>query len=830
MEWDQIFVDEKLDYWQQLEKDSRMEEEKPKTFFLKNDIPFMVSDQGELVCLPRTKDPYVLACLGSRRCHPEGTKIMIDYEPREILSIYKNKKEYIGKSVFSYNFENNKRIKNKILDIVSNGKEECLRITTVRGRVIECTKNHIFLTRTLNGHNKLKPIEKLEAKELKLNTRLPLYSHKPIKETITRMSSERALGFLYGFYLSEGNCYFRTKNNKYKSKDGYVAFVTSFKELADKLKDSIEGLGYKANIKLRLDSPKGKKFLYRIRVNNLSFAREIKSIFNTGSKIKTLNLKYLIDRGLTKDLCYGLIDGLFSCDGTVIDNNKRIRIKYSSISEQLIDDIINLLSMFKIFCYKNSYERKETNWNTLYQLEVPNGHVSLFAKIGLTHNIKMRKITKHKGFKPVSNKREYLKQDIFWDKIKKIEKIGKKETYGLVVSGNHLYTITNGMVSHNTGKSLMLNGLLNRFYFYWNQACIWANDYQTETFEWEEPMENPQFVKMLENIGEKPQGLNGHLIHLIPGNIDYSLGNKRILKIGVTLKKFIERFDLFVGAAGGLDKSEGYFDLMKPELLKCKSPDEMERVIFGFDLGFKNQQSTKTKIWTRFYNALINEGIVDISNKELIAEIKIVDEDGAEQMKLNPLIAIAHYYGVPVIMTQEILTGKYFPGLYTSLIEDLFKSQRYLLTGRQRKPVNIFIDELRIVGGTRLNKEKKEFQRLVETLNQLVAQGGPANLSVFYGTQNPSEVPDVIFDNTKYVICTQLAKEEANHIANLFGLEKADFSKRVATLNKTSMECIAITNEQFSVYDPLNNKKWMMSGEIKGTYLPPLVNTLPPNY
>lgn len=382
--------------------------------------------------------------------------------------------------------------------------------------------------------------------------------------------------------------------------------------------------------------------------------------------------------------------------------------------------------------------------------------------------------------------------------------------------------------SKRTGKTLTLAGLRDRIYLYRNEPCIWANDYSSETLSSTEPMENPHFVKMLKHIGEVPTGLDGNMVYLFPGNIHLNLSKKyNGLSIGVTLKKFIERFELFVGA-GQLTGSEKYFDVMKPELLKCKSTKDMESVIMNFPLPFKSKEATRFKIWTFFYNALVNEKIVDISNKELVSEIEVLDEDNISQGTFNPILACAYYGFIPVIMTQEILTKKYFPGMYTSLLEELFMSQRYSLDDSNRRLVNIFFDELRIISRKELLKEKKEYQRVVEMINQLVAQGGPARIALYYATQNPSEIPDVVFNNTKYVICTALAKEEANCVANLFGLDKADFAKRISGLSKNSMECIAVTNEEFVIYDSLNNKKYSMTGEVKGRFLPPLSNTVPP--
>lgn len=383
-----------------------------------------------------------------------------------------------------------------------------------------------------------------------------------------------------------------------------------------------------------------------------------------------------------------------------------------------------------------------------------------------------------------------------------------------------------------TGKTLMLAGLRDRKFFYQSEPCIWANDYSSETFAAREPMQNPQFVKMLRDMGEEPIGYGDRLLHLFPGNINPRISKTKYntMRVGVPLKKFIERFELFVGAAGKLGGSEDYFNLMKPSLLQCKGPEEMKRAIFDFDLDMgKAEGKIKMKIWTRFYNALINEGIVDISSPELVSEVQVKDEDDIVQSgNLNPMIGTSYYGYLPVIMTQEILTKKYFPGLYTSMLEELFMTQRYGIEDKNRRPVNIFFDELRIVARRKLNQEKKEYQNVVETINQLVAQGGPARISLYYGTQNPSEVPDVVFDNTKYVICTSLTKDESDTVANLFGLPKAEFAKRVAGLDKSSMQCIAVTNEEFVTYDPLNNRKDKIGGEVKGIFLPPLSNTIPP--
>lgn len=190
------------------------------------------------------------------------------------------------------------------------------------------------------------------------------------------------------------------------------------------------------------------------------------------------------------------IAGLFDTDGAF--TKKRGSISFSSVNEQVIDDLMVILLNFGIICRK---DKKKTSWQNgkshTFRIHIQSQYRDIFfknipmkvkrktsdtplgyartsfdispkdileevvkqypsrrfnQKVRRGSNIGFPELQRYLGDFPVKGKlKEYLdftKEDIFWDRIKSIEII-KEECYDIHVPKGNSY-IANGFINHNT--------------------------------------------------------------------------------------------------------------------------------------------------------------------------------------------------------------------------------------------------------------------------------------------------------------------------------------------------------------------------------------------
>jgi len=148
------------------------------------------------------------------------------------------------------------------------------------------------------------------------------------------------------------------------------------------------------------------------------------------------------------------VKALFSCDGYV--SKKGDRIEYYSNSRHFLTDIQLLLLHFGI---QSTVREKKASCNKKffksYRLSITD-NISLekFKKIGFFDKNKINRLKKRKKGNTTGRRGiEYLDENLFCTRIKKISKVdGINEVYDLSVPTTHSF-IANNIISHNTGKS-----------------------------------------------------------------------------------------------------------------------------------------------------------------------------------------------------------------------------------------------------------------------------------------------------------------------------------------------------------------------------------------
>lgn len=343
------------------------------------------------------------------------------------------------------------------------GQKECVRITTDKGYVIECSKDHPLLWSKRSyrdGKNKyatFKRAENIEVGDRLLQVRqVPQFGNK-------QMWYPRLVGMLIG--------------------DGYYGTHYSSAQLCiaqEEILDYIDmlGIGYKIYEGKSCDKP----FFRYITLHGTQ--QEMRLL---GLQGQSKNKKRLPDNiwQYDKNSVAELIGGLFDADGSVQDNKHKKKISLCSVVPELLDEVRTQL--FKLGIQANIYKRKHQDsvlrsnvnnkWSVIkgkysYTLEICDlesirnfkKHIHLIVESkrdklnswdlteGKTEKTKkyLYKQTIEKGAWFVNNPElEYLTHR----RVEKIEDIGLQDIYNLSTEFTHTY-ITNGFISHNTSGDM----------------------------------------------------------------------------------------------------------------------------------------------------------------------------------------------------------------------------------------------------------------------------------------------------------------------------------------------------------------------------------------
>ena len=203
---------------------------------------------------------------------------------------------------------------------------------------------------------------------------------------------DEIFGFFIGAYLAEG-CV--TEN--------YVAIANNDEKYRQMIIEFCEKYDQTYHIQVQNNKTKEGWTSIDIRIHSVLIARLMKELCGKGSENKRVpDFAYLANDEFVK----GLLNGYFSGDRCV--NHKRNTIIATSISEQLIDGILNLLSRYSIFAKKDKPKKIETNNRDSknikqhWTLTIANGNTIKFASnIDLVIEQKQERLDKiYNDYKP----------------------------------------------------------------------------------------------------------------------------------------------------------------------------------------------------------------------------------------------------------------------------------------------------------------------------------------------------------------------------------------------------------------------------------------------
>ena len=344
------------------------------------------------------------------------------------------------------------------------GQKECVRITTDKGYVIECSKDHPLLwsKKTYRDKNKNKFATFKRAEDIKVGEHLLQVRQVP-QFGSKQMWNPRLVGLLIG-------------DGYYGTKYSSAQLCISQKELLDYI--DMLGIEYSICEGKSCEEP----FFRYITLQGTQ--KEMRLL---GLQGQSKSYKRLPDNiwQYNKYSVAELIGGLFDSDGNVQGHGVKKRISLCSVVPELLDEVRTQL--FKLGIQANIYKRNHQD--TILKSRVNNKESFIQGKHSYTLEIcdleSIRNFKKHIHF-IVESKRDRLnswnleqtssektirykykhtieKGDYFISnsdmeylvgrRVEKIEDIGLQDIYNLSTELTHTY-ITNGFISHNTSGDM----------------------------------------------------------------------------------------------------------------------------------------------------------------------------------------------------------------------------------------------------------------------------------------------------------------------------------------------------------------------------------------
>ncbi|PIU25855.1 MAG: DNA gyrase subunit A [Candidatus Infernicultor aquiphilus] len=436
-----------------------------------------------------------------RYCVTGDTLLLSDKGIIPIREISNEKECDIDLKILNYEGKKKKAVK-----FFNSGQHKTIKITTEQGYELRGTYNHPILCWEVNRFGipdftwkLLEDIDKndyvllsrgaalFSSKDLDLTKYFP--KNKSYKDVGLPYKMNRSLAFLLGAIVSDGS--FHQKQILFNNKD--FDFYNKIKKI---IKKQFKG------IKLYEREIKGdcrELSIYQQQV--VEFLKNI-GLEGTTSENKTIPFSVLLSR---KDTIREYLKGLFEGDGSIVvhkdkrHKGKVIELVYNSKSQKLIKQLKILLLNFGIVttfpyrdkrsnCYKllisgveNIKRFKEEigffsskKQARLLEIDSINGKRMSktdyipFLSTYLRQNYKKEFIKKH-NFDRYNNLRRYkdeligylqetdknliewlLEHNIFFNKIKKVEKLEEENVFSIRVSSKCHSFVANGFINHNT--------------------------------------------------------------------------------------------------------------------------------------------------------------------------------------------------------------------------------------------------------------------------------------------------------------------------------------------------------------------------------------------
>lgn len=381
--------------------------------------------------------------------------------------------------------------------------------------------------------------------------------------------------------------------------------------------------------------------------------------------------------------------------------------------------------------------------------------------------------------------------------------------YGFEIDSESKWYITNDyVVTHNSGKSFSLHSLVSRFF--WKPAfdykiCV-MNDSSRETGTWCLPNNDIDQINTLKRLNERPLPLPCVYLHpLVKEEYEKLYIGDVGFDVTIPFREIVDNHKEYLN----LGDSARYFTQISDELRDCTSEVQVKGIFDDLSLHYNVPPPSANKIRAEF-DTIFDSKMTDISTHGQAPWRTTRNE----MRHYNPMTACVHAGVLPILETEFVSNYKQLLSIYFRyFVGDLFN--------RQKQDPDFLAEqsELLIVVDEAHNISQKSLRTGADMLmRRCVREGRPRRIGTLLATQKFNELPDVIKDNSTYLVMFK-NPGEAQEIASQYNLGK-HMASQIKDLGKH--ECIAYSTEYFIVYDSYGNKrKSKLNETFKGRTLPP---------
>ena len=656
-------------------------------------------------------------------------------------------------------------------------------------------------------------------------------------------------GLLSGYFSGDGSVYVeqKTQPNHLYSR---IGFSTISKDLVEGIGVLLSELGINYTIKTKVEGYDKKygrnsqeayngnisKFDYTIFFQHIKFIRDgvdhkIKQIMDYKTPNKN-NYKRVIDmlkRGRFSDEELAKGNGI---DGRCINNflrkmitlklvkrEKDYHIYFEKFNQCIKENRIRLVCDNKLkgkterrivellkqnrkeanstFFYNNIKSHRRNIRRTIDNLN----HKGIIKKYAVKVKKEMQRNTTSSRYvySIIGDVDLYLEKSIEFDKIVSIQPWKVDHVYDLKVNMDHNFTLANGVVVHNSGKTMSIHTMVDAIYHKDKGRIVIFNDRQRQFLTWSLPSSVEGFNRENQRLCHTPTPLP--CIYLYP--TDFNLREIDFQEEGIgfeitlPFESIMDNYKYFLQGRKNweLGGSERYFKFLRVRLKKCKTIEEVRTLLqeeFEDKKGLKGTWEKILKTMEDLYEMKFLDINTDVPSKWKIRfKGKLVGD-------LFPVSAALSVGLLPIVENGHIYTKDYYPQYMRWLLQDLYEN---LLNKRlpYKERTWEVIDEI-----GQIYKKGKKRTVAAEALIDTITEGRKPNLGCLYTLQSWAKIDEEIQLNTTDVLAFNT--NQPNDVAELGSAFSLDRAEKEELKNLKTFECLAMTKNRWVVYDMDGNR------------------------
>jgi len=376
-----------------------------------------------------------------------------------------------------------------------------------------------------------------------------------------------------------------------------------------------------------------------------------------------------------------------------------------------------------------------------------------------------------------------------------------------------------------SGKSLLENTIMGFEHWISGIPMIQINDMQQETFEQSIPCFNPIFMAIQKRINMIQFGLP--MVYVYPSTKTTRIEEKSLpfIKMSIPLREIIDKLEYFYKLEG----TRKYYMSRIEDFAECNTQQEiLELVDEILPMTEKNARMMNIKL-KAIFKEIFQDNILNITSPDapdtLEAHFK---ENSNDVIYTNyTLLTLMRIGLIPSLQTYDIRNYDFFSAFICFIIDSIYTEKYDDEAFFKNTKISMYAGEIdKLFKGNNGELVKK-------SLGLVGTNGRMAKIGLRWNTQDYEAVPSTIRDNTKYLFCfSKSNSKEVKVIEKDFSIPSYlldEILKLKSEPKEGLFECVALTTENFVLYNmETGEKEYTREAQI-GQIIPPMAHHRIPN-